>query len=168
MTTQELKQQTDFTSAYNEYKHKLISYAYMKVHNRALSEDIVQITFMKTWMYMIRNGKIHLMKSFLYHTLNDLVIDEYRRRKTTSLDELLENGFEPRSTDHERPYDGMDGKKALALIDKLPTKYRKVMQLRYKEGLSLGEISENIGEAKNTVAVQAHRGLLQLKKLYQI
>lgn len=32
------------------------------------------------------------MKAFPYHVLNNLIVDEYRKRKTASLDDLLEKG----------------------------------------------------------------------------
>lgn len=106
------------------------------------------------------------MKSFLYHILNQLIIDEYRKHKTSSLDVLLEKGFEP-SVDHsERIINTFDGKIAVSLIQYLPAKYRKVMQMRYVQDLSLKEISLIMGQSRNAIAVQAHRGLAKLKELY--
>lgn len=43
----------------------------------------------------MKGGKIDAMKAFLYHILNNLIVDEYRKRKTVSLDLLLEKGFDP-------------------------------------------------------------------------
>lgn len=155
------------TNAHEEYEKKLTAYAFLKVHNRATSEDMVQVTFMKTWAYLVQNGKIDMMKSFLYHTLSDLVVDEYRKNKTVSLDMLLEKGFEPSDNDFEHLYDIMDGKTAVVLIQLLPKKYQNVMRMRYVQELSLAEISLLTGETKNTIAVQSHRGLQKLKKLYR-
>lgn len=60
----------------------------------------------------------------------------------------------------------MDGKRALLLISRLPEKYREVIRMRYVQDLSLKEISLITGKSKNTIAVQMHRGLEKLKKLY--
>lgn len=106
------------------------------------------------------------MKPFLYHILNQLIIDEYRKRKTTSLDILIEKGFGPSFDDSERNSNFFDGKIALLLIQFLPTKYKKVMRMRYAQDLSIKEISLLTGQSRNTVAVQAHRGLAKLKILY--
>jgi len=152
--------------AYRENVRGLTARALYKTQNKATSEDLVQKTFMKTWVYLIKGGNIDLMRAFLYHVLNDLVIDEYRKRKTLSLDELLSNGFEPSSGDFKRPQAVFDGKIALELIEQLPKKYRHVMKMRYGEDLSLKEMSERTGQSKNTVAVQAYRGLEKLKVLY--
>ena len=147
------------------------SYALFKVRNSAMSKDLVQDTFIKTWKYLVKNGKINLMKPFLYHILNQLIIDEYRKKyrknKTTSLDALIEKGFEPGFDNSERIINTLDGKAILLLIKHLPTKYEKVVRMRYVQNLSLKEISLITGQSKNAVAVQAYRGLEKLKKLYK-
>jgi len=130
------------------------------------SEDLVQNTFIKTWSYIVKGGKIEIMKAFLYHVLNNLIVDEYRKRKTTSLDALLEKGFEPGNDNSGRLIDMLDGKKALILIQRLPKKYQEVMRMKYSQDLSLEEISLVTGQSKNTIAVQLHRGLAKLKLLY--
>lgn len=156
----------DMTVAYEDYGKGLNKHSFFKVNNQQLSEDLVQDTYMKTLNYLIRGGKIDVMKSFLYHILNCLIIDEYRKRKTLSLDTLLENGFPLSKPDDERIVDILDGKAALILIARLPLKYQKVMRMKYTQDLSLEEMSLVTGQTKNSIAVQLHRGLLKLKMLY--
>jgi RNA polymerase sigma-70 factor (ECF subfamily) len=108
------------------------------------------------------------MKAFLYHILNNLIVDEYRKKKTTSLDILLEKGFEPGVDDSNRLFDFLDGKALILLIKKLPPKYQKVINMKYVQLLSLEEMSLILGKSKNTVAVNAHRGLEKLKQLYEL
>jgi len=114
----------------------------------------------------MKGRKVLLMKAFLYRVLNNLIIDEYRRHKTTSLDVLLDKGFEPSDTSFGRMLNVLDGKAALLLIEKLPQSYRRVMNMRYAQDLSVHEISLATGQSRNAVAVQAHRGLEKLKMLY--
>ncbi|MEK7635211.1 MAG: RNA polymerase sigma factor [Patescibacteria group bacterium] len=167
MTTQEEKEREgELTSAYKDYEKGLNLYAFSKVHNHSTGDDLVQDTFIKTWRYLVRNGKIHLMKAFLYHVLNGLIIDEYRKHKATSLDTLIEKGYEPSVDDSDRLLNVLDGKAALILIERLPEKYRKVMRMKYVQLLSLQEMSLITGETKNAIAVQLHRGLAKLKFLY--
>ena len=108
-----------------------------------------------------------MMKAFLYHVLNNLIVDEYRKRKTTSLDDLIDKGFEPSENVSERLFDHLDGSAALLLIKRLPKKHQEVMHMRYVQFLSLKEMSLIIGQPRATVAVQAHRGLEKLKELYK-
>ncbi len=165
---QETQQQQLLTIAHNDYQKGLNARAFFKIHDHAQGEDLVQETFLKTWKYLVKGGKINMMKAFLYHILNGLIIDQYRKHKTTSLDELVEKGFEASVSDSGHLFNFLDGKRAVFLIQQLPLKYRKIMRMRYAQDLSLEEMSLITGQSKNTMAVQVHRGLRKLKSLYNL
>jgi len=165
-TTQRIARQAVLSLAHHDFEKVLNAYAAFKVSDRAMGEDLVQDTFVKTWNYLKRGGKIRVMKSFLYHVLNNLIIDEYRKRKTTSLDVLIEKGYEPSFDDSKNISDRLDAKAAVLLIERLPLTYRKAMLMRYVQDLSLSEMSLVTGQSKSTLAVQVHRGVEKLKVLY--
>lgn len=165
-TRQEQRRDVVLTAAHRDYEKGLNAHAFFKMQNREMGEDLVQETFMKTWKYLVKGGKIEIMKAFLYHVLNHLIVDEYRKRKTVSLDVLLEKGYEPGKDYSERLFNMLDGKAAIILILRLPEKYQKVMRMRYVQDLSLAEMALITGQSKNTIAVQLHRGLEKLKALY--
>ena len=152
--------------AYRDYEKGLNARAFGKVSNRATGEDLVQETFMKTWRYLAKGGKIIAMKPFLYHILNCLIVDEYRKRKTTSLDILLEKDFDPSINATDRLFNILDGRRSLLLIARLPLAYQKVMRMRFAQELSFKEMSLITGLSKSTLGVQVHRGLAKLKLLY--
>ncbi len=147
------KLQTILTNAYNDYGKGLNARAFYKLSDHEVGKDLVQDTFMKTWGYLVRGGKIEMMRAFLNHVLNNLIIDEYRKHKTVSLDILVEKGFEPSIIESERLSNVFDGKAAVFLIARLPKTYQKVMRLRYVQDLTLEEISLITGQTKNTIAV---------------
>ena len=163
---QENERQATLTTAHKDYKEGLNSYASFKMNDRMIGEDLVQDTFVKTWKYMVKGGQVNMMKAFLYHILNRLIIDEYRKHKSTSLDALFEKGFEPGERDPENVVDTMDGESAVLLIERLPEMYRKIIHMRYVQNLTIEEMSLITGKTKNVVAVQTHRGLAKLKILY--
>lgn len=167
MTPKETKKQhAALSTAHDDFQAGLNLYALFKLRDRALGEDLVQDTFMKTWRYLVKGGKVDTMKAFLYHVLNNLIVDEYRKRKTSSLDALLEKGYEPSDAGSERLYDVLDGKAAVLMIKRLPIAYQKVMKMRYVQDLTLEEMSLITGQSKNTIAVQLHRGVAKLKKIH--
>ena len=92
---QEVKMKDILTLAHHDYEKGLNARAFFKVSDRATSQDFVQNTFIKTWSYLLKGGKIDIMKAFLYHVLDNLIVDQYRKHKTSSLDFLIEKGFEP-------------------------------------------------------------------------
>lgn len=154
------------TMAHKDFEKKLMSHAFYKINEYERSADLVQDTFTKTWLYLARGGKIDVMRAFLYHVLNNLIVDEYRKNKTLSLEVLLGAGYEAGFDPTERLVNSLDGKAALLLIQRLPITYRSVMRMRYVEDLSLAEIILVTGQSKNALAVQLHRGLVKLKVLY--
>ena len=153
------------TDAHNDFATGLSRYARLKISDQTLSDDLVQVTFMKTWLYLQKTGKIELMRAFLYHVLNRLIIDEYRKHKTISLDLLAEGGFELKAINSENLFNIIDGKKLVILIKKLPTKYRAVIKMRYVNELSLKEMSAITKKTQNAMSVQVHRGLAKLRLL---
>jgi RNA polymerase sigma-70 factor, ECF subfamily len=154
------------SDACTDYSKDLNKHSFFKVNNLALSQDLVQDTFAKTWSYLVKGGEIDLMRAFLYHTLNCLIIDEYRKRKGVSLESLVEKGFEPGVLDTEEMINKLDGKTAFLLIGQLPDKYQKIIRMRFAQNLTLAEMALITGQSKNAMAVQVHRGLEKLKVLY--
>jgi len=157
--------QIDMSEAAINYQKSLIGHALYKTNNQELSEDLVQTTFFKALLYLQKGGKINTMRIFLNHILHDLIVDEYRKRKTTSLDVLLEKGFDPGFNDMDRIIDIFDGERILFLIDSLPKKYKTILKLKYLRDLSLTEIATLTDQTNNTVAVQLYRGQKKLKVL---
>ncbi len=154
------------TIAHHDFEKDMLKFSLSKLNNVAAAQDIVADTFIKTWIYLVKGGRIDAMKAFLYHVLNNLIIDQYRKKKSVSLDGLAENGFEAGFDDSPRLFDFIDGKAAVILIEKLPKKYKEVITLRYMKEYSIAEIAELTHQSKNTVAVRIHRGLQKLSTLY--
>ena len=165
---QEAQRDEALSAAHRSYEKGLNIHAFFKINNRAMGQDMFQEAFMKTWVYLAKGGKIDVMKAFLYHVLNNLIVDEYRRRKTVSLDILMGKGFEPIVGNSKSLAEALDGKAAMLLIARLPVAYQKIMRMRYVQDLSLKEMSLITGQSKNALAVQAHRGLEKLKVLYHL
>lgn len=157
---------SDVSDAYNNFEPALEKRALFKTSDVELGHDLVQDTFLKTLLYLQKGGKIIIMRGFLNHVLNDLIIDEYRKKKTTSLEVLLEKGFDHSFDSRERAMNIFDGQAVALLIPDLPKKYHRVMKMRYLQGLSLKEISVLTNQSQNTSAVQVHRGLNKLRTLY--
>jgi RNA polymerase sigma-70 factor, ECF subfamily len=166
-TTNEPSQKELFINSYRENLGEFTRYARSKVGDPEVAKDLVQEAFLKVWVCVREEKEIHNMKSFLYHILKNLIVDRYRKQKSLSLELLLECGSEPYANDSERFFmDMLDGKAAIALIDKLPAKYKDILRMKYEKNLSVGEIAERSGRSPNSVSVCVHRGLTKLRALY--
>ena len=166
-----------FTAAFEQYADELFRHATLRLSDRERALDLTQETFLRAWAYVSRGEEIHDYRPFFYRTLRNLIVDEYRKHKTTSLEQLVESGEGGETIESllsadetnalEAAMDRFDGKRALEALAKLADPYREVLALRYIEGLSPKEIAETIEESENVVSVRIHRGLKKLRTLME-
>lgn len=168
------REEERFLKAFEEYSDALFRHATYRLSDRERAIDLVHDTFTKVWNYTRSGHAIDTYRPFLYKILNNLIIDEYRKRKEMSLDALLEEeGTQEGSFDElsEGSLDeltfALDAKKALVLIQDIPDVYREVIILRYIDGLGPKEISDLIEESENVVSVRIHRGIKMLRELIE-
>lgn len=167
----EESQEDSFLKAFEEYSDALFRHAFIRVSNREKAIDIVHDTFTKVWVYVRAGHKIDSYRSFLYKVLNNLIIDEYRKRKEASLDALMEiEGIDEGSFSDlsENTVEALaatiDGRKAFELLSELPDVYREVITFRFIDGLGPKEISDLTEESENVVSVRIYRGLKILRE----
>lgn len=166
-------QEERFLEAFEEYSDPLFRHAAMRISDREKALDLVHDTFTKVWSYVRSGHEIDSFRPFLYKVLNNLIIDEYRKRKEMSLDSLLaqegvnEGSFEELVEDSAEALAAtLDGRHAFDLLRSLPDEYREVITLRFVDGLGPKEIGELIEESENVVSVRLHRALKALRAIF--
>ncbi len=153
----------EFTEIFQEYSDAIFRHCAFKVMDRQLGHDLTQETFLRAWNQIEQGKKIENMRAFLYRVADNLVIDYIRKKKSLSLDQLQEQGFDPGHDETGSMQNKIEMGRALEALHKLEEDYRQAIQLRYVEGLSVSEIAVVTGEPPNTVSVRLHRGLQQLR-----
>lgn len=171
---QELNAQ--FEAAFNAYSDELFRHASMRMRDRDRALELTQDAFVRAFEYAKRGNTIDDLRPFLYRTLRHLIIDEYRKKKSVSLEAMTEGEGSPdidtllpadESNTLEAAIGRHEGARALAALQELPDLYREALQLRYVDGLSPTEIAEIVGESENVVSVRVHRALKKLKSLLE-
>ncbi len=162
MTTEEA-----YLKAYDLYNDAIFRYCLFETSNREIALDLAQDTFMKVWEYLQAGNTIENMRAFLYRVAGNLVIDYRRKKKATSLDALLDEGFDVGHDEKSKTIDVIDGRKVMELMNEIPEKYRDVIIMRYVEDLSIKEIAEVTGETENNISVRLHRGLDRVRTLVE-
>jgi RNA polymerase sigma-70 factor (ECF subfamily) len=160
-----------FLAAFEEYGDALFRHAALRLSDRERAIDVVHDTYTKVWSYVRQGHHIDSFRPFLYKVLNNLIIDEYRKRSESSLDALLEQeGVDEGSFDElsessvESLAATIDGKQAFTLVADLPDLYREVLVLRFVDELGPKEIAALIETTENVVSVRLHRGLKLLRE----
>ncbi len=156
------------TSAYQEYSHALFKYCFFKVSDKEIANDLVQETFTRTWHYIVKGNDIENVRPFLYSTARHLIVDQYRKKKVVSLENLMAEGFEPSIHTEQRLYTTVDASRLMDSVEQLPKLYSVIILMRYRNDLSIKDIALSINKSENVVSVRIHRGLEKLKMLLTV
>jgi len=156
----------EFLKGYDQYSDAIFRHCVFRVSDREKAKDIAQGTFVRLWGYMSQGKEIDNMRAFLYRIANNLIIDEYRKKKEDSLDKMRDEegfdiGFEPRHDIEAKD----DYVRAQALLERLPEKYREALVMRHIDGLSVKDIARLTHESENVISVRIHRAIEKLKSL---
>lgn len=166
-----------FADIFEQHSDELFRHALLRLSDRERALELTQETFLKAWKYASGGQEIRQHRSFLYRILNNLIIDEYRKHKTQSLDAMLEHEETQTYVEAELLRDDtdsleaamvrFDSARAVVALEQLGDQHRTVLVLRYIDGLSPKEIAESLGESENTISVRIHRGIKKLQHLLE-
>jgi len=166
-----MRQEQAYLEAFDSYSDALYRHCFFRVSDPERARDLVSDTFVRTWDYLVKGNTIEDFKPFLYRTLSNLIIDEYRKKRSESLDALLDEQSVPESAFEELVEGGreelefaLDAKRVPQLLKRMPEGYREVVIMRYLDGLMPAEIANIIDESVNVVSVRIHRGIAWLAK----
>jgi len=157
--------QLQFTKAYEAYSDAIFRYCYYRVFDREKAKDYMQEAYCRTWKYIADGKVIENIRAFIYRTANNIIIDEVRKKKSTSLDYMMEKGFAPSTDLRNKTENYFTGKEIMGIIQSLEEKYRDVVLLKYVDDLSTKEIASVLNETENNVYVRLSRGLQKVKQI---
>jgi RNA polymerase sigma-70 factor (ECF subfamily) len=153
------------------YRHRLFRYLVSLTGNRSTAED----AFQETWLRVLERGSQYKpqwkFEVWLFTIARHLVIDQSRRKRGESLDELMDpeagRGFEPAASGPSPFEEMMTGEASVrmaGILNRIPAIYREVLTLRFQEELELNEIATVIKIPLSTVKSRLYRGVEALRK----
>jgi RNA polymerase sigma-70 factor (ECF subfamily) len=156
---------TAYTFLVNNYNHKLCMYAFSLTNDSDLSEDIVQNVFMAIWNKKHKLKEDFVIKSYLYKSVYNEFIDQYRKEK--SVLPLEKKHFDALTTIIEE-----DDEKSLEKlikfvkqeIENLPPKCKQTFLLSKQEGLTNIEIAEHLNISIKSVEAHITKAFFLLRK----
>ncbi|WP_373517955.1 RNA polymerase sigma factor [Pricia sp.] len=149
----QLKQGNEKAYAYlvDTYHHCLCDYANSLVHDKYQAEDIVQNVFIRTWERRDYLKTEFRIKSFLYRSVHNEFIDQYRKRKSVT---ALEKNY-AEEMEQFTPRDDVFLERSLSFVQReihnLPPKCKKIFLMSKQEGRTNLEIAENLDVSKKTI-----------------
>lgn len=151
MTTKEYNETVDCLA------DGLYRFAVKKCNDRNLAKDIVQDAFARLWVTK-GNVEYNKVKSYLFTSVNRLVIDYWRKsRRLTDMEAITHNPAED-SREYSNLREILNRE-----LKKLPEIQRTVLLLRDYESFSYAEIGSITDLSEAQVKVYIYRGRKALK-----
>lgn len=170
----------------DDYGDALLRFAYYRLNNQALAEDLVQDTFLAAFKAKDRFSGKATVKTWLTGILKNKIIDHYRKKnRTQSMSELatfyerqeeelfdqdghwnydnpsVPNDWQPEQVKQVNNADFM--KQFHQCADKLPKKVRQVFIMREVDGYSSEEICEQLELSRANLWTILHRARMALR-----
>lgn len=157
-----------YTYLVDVYHHKLCVYANSLIKNVYVAEDIVQNVFMKIWEQRSRLKSNLSLKSFLYNSVYNEFIDQYRKNQSLfNLEKMYFDALnaavieeDPETIDRIISFINEE-------IKNLPPKCKEVFILSKKEGLTNIEIAEHLDVSIKTVEAQMTKAFSILRYILE-
>lgn len=144
-------EQDAYTQLIDRYHHRLCVYANSLVNDQYQAEDIVQNVFIRTWEKRKNLKPNFALKGFLYKSVHNEFIDQYRKRKAVT---ALEKKY-IEELDRFVEKDDAFFEKLLSLVHReiqnLPPKCKKIFLMSKQEGFSNLEIAEHLDVSIKTI-----------------
>jgi RNA polymerase sigma-70 factor (ECF subfamily) len=162
----------DFAEIYNRESDSVFRFCLMRTSDRDMALDFTQDTFMRFWNTLQTGKKINNSRTFLFTIARNIIIDWYRKKKSLSLETLMEGVGSDKSVFTAVAREDVEVEaEAEYLIRKialLEDPYQQAVYLRCVEELKPREIAEILGESANVISVRISRGLEQLRNMLHV
>jgi RNA polymerase sigma-70 factor (ECF subfamily) len=165
---------TAFRKLMEKYHDPIFSFIWKMIHDRSQVEDLTQEAFIKAFASLKNFNEEYAFSTWLYKIATNNCIDYIRKRKlpTYSIDKPIaskdgEYSFELPDQTYAADRNIIAAQRSTLLsnaIQKLPEKYRRVIQLRHVEERSYEEIAKTLKLPVGTVKAHIFRAREMLYK----
>ena len=156
------------------HKTNLFGYIIQRVKDRDLADDIFQETFVKA-ITTIRQGRYNeegKFSAWICRIARNRIVDYFRQEKTeasVSTDDgtvdILNRKELADETVEDAIIDLQIEEDVRRLVGQLPQEQRRVLEMRYYEGLSFKEIAEQTGVSINTALGRMRYAILNMRRI---
>jgi len=160
-----------FATLVERYKDAVQNLAYRMLSNATEAEDITQETFVRAFTQLATYKPVHKFSTWLLSIASHLAIDQLRRRRFLALpledvpflEWIVDVGISPeQSALQGEQHDEIQG-----YLQRLPSKYRAVIVLRYWYDFSYEEIAGVLKLTPALVKARLHRARELLARYMQ-
>lgn len=160
-----------FSVLVERYKDAVQNLAYRMLGNATEAEDITQETFVRAYTQLATYKPVHKFSTWLLSIASHLAIDQLRRRRFLALpledvpflEWIVDVGISP----EQSALQGEQQDEIQEYLQRLPSKYRAVIVLRYWYDFSYDEIATALKLTPPLVKARLHRARELLARYMQ-
>jgi RNA polymerase sigma-70 factor (ECF subfamily) len=152
----------EFLAFYQEHLASIYRFIYRKVGNQEEAEDLTSQVFMKAFRHLDYEYNAQKMRSWLFQVAHTTIADYWRavyRAPTSSLEVLLEAGWEGSPEDALLGMNRSAAERVQGILHDIPGRYREVLTCRFLLNLSIRETAERMGVSEANVKILQYRAL---------
>ncbi len=152
---------------FERYHVRMYNFFLRLTANRPLSEDLTQELFLRILKYRQSYRGESKFSTWMYQIARNLHIDQLRsRRPEIPIDELYEEAPSPQPCPAKKAENGQEADLLARALERLPLRKREVLLLSRFQNLKYGEIAGLLACSVESVKVQVHRSLKELRRHY--
>jgi RNA polymerase sigma-70 factor (ECF subfamily) len=161
----------EFQTFYQANLSLIYRYVYSKIGNREEAEDLTSQIFTKAIRSLDRDRNPHSMQKWLFQVARTTIADYWRsyyRASVSSLDELLDAGWEGPQEEASAKGNITPSERVQRLLRALPEHYREVLTCRFLLNLPIKDTALRMGLTEANVKVLQFRALKRAADLEPI
>jgi RNA polymerase sigma-70 factor (ECF subfamily) len=159
-----LQSDEEFAEVYQTYRQPIYRFLLWRTRDEAASDDLTSSVFEKAWRARasFSGGS---RQAWLYRIARNALTDHWRRKQTLPLEHAEQLADDTAASDAER----LDADQAAAelrtALGQLPGDMRRLVELRFVDGLSAKQVADKLGMTEGNVRVVQYRALKRIRKL---
>lgn len=152
-----------FEEIYDANVVPIYRFIHARVGNRPDAEDLTALVFTRAVEQLDTTRDDRQIVSWLYRVAQNAIADYWRafyRLPVVGPDQVAP-GWEPMDPDAGRAVtsDGSAAARVRSLLDRLPDRYARVLELRFLQRLSVAETAERMGVSHGNAKILQYRAL---------
>ena len=149
----------EFDALIEATQHRLVQFAFCRLHSLADAEDVVQDVFVQAYRDRARHQDVTNVVPFLFRMVANRSTDLLRKRRH-SVDLPADLPFEP------APPEPVQHRRWIEkLLDRLPSRQAEVIRLRIYGELPFEAVARSVGCSVPTVKSRFRYGIQKLRKV---
>jgi RNA polymerase sigma-70 factor (ECF subfamily) len=150
---------------YERYSPQIFRYACRLLDNHELAEDCVSETFHRFLVAARAGTPFDNVRAYLYRVAHNWITDHYRRHPLPAIALEEEMHSDPDGNPSQVVAQNLDRQRVRAALLRLPAEQRQVIELRFVENWSHGEVAQALGRSVEATRALQYRAVEALRQI---